>query len=78
MMLGWKDLDLFKIFVLAFDMTNKEEGKQKRLKQLIESLKSEEDKLSAVRLISNEDDHRAASAIKSLMSKKWLQCISAY
>ena len=51
-------------------MTNKEEGKQKRLKQLIGSLKSEEDKLSAVRLISSEDDHRATSAIKSLMSKK--------
>ena len=44
--------------------------KQKLLKQLIESSKSQEDKLAAARVITNKDSQKTANAIKSLMSKK--------
>ena len=44
--------------------------KQKLLKELIESSKSEEDKLIAARVLANQDSQKAANAIKSLMKKK--------
>ena len=51
-------------------MTKKEVEKQKLLKELIESSKSEEDKLIAARAVANQDSQKADNAIKSLMSKK--------
>ena len=51
-------------------MTKKELEKQKLLEELIESSKSEEDKLIAARAVANQDSQKAANAIKSLMSKK--------
>ena len=51
-------------------MTKKKVEKQKLLKQLIENSKSEEDKLIAARLVTNQDSQKAANAIKSLMNKK--------
>tara|TARA_B100000575_G_C22474903_1_gene315621 strand:- start:30 stop:191 length:162 start_codon:yes stop_codon:yes gene_type:complete len=44
--------------------------KQKLLKELIESSKSQEDKLTAARVATNQDSQKAANAIKRLMSKK--------
>ena len=44
--------------------------KEKLLEQLIESSKSQEDKLIAARVIANKDSQKTANAIKSLMSKK--------
>ena len=51
-------------------MTKKEVEKQKLLKELIESSRSEEDKLIAARAVANQDSQKAANAIKSLMKKK--------
>ena len=51
-------------------MTKKEVEKQKLLKELIESSKSEEDKLIAARAVANQDSQKAANAIKTLMNKK--------
>ena len=51
-------------------MTKKEVEKQKLLKELIESSRSEEDKLLAARAVANQDSQKAANAIKSLMKKK--------
>ena len=44
--------------------------KEKLLEQLIESSKSQADKLAAANVISNKDSQKTANAIKSLMSKK--------
>ena len=44
--------------------------KEKLLEELIESSKSQEDKLAAARAITNKDSQKTANAIKSLMSKK--------
>ena len=44
--------------------------KQKLLEQLIESSKSQEDKLAAARVITNKDSQQTVNAIKSLMSTK--------
>ena len=52
-------------------MTKKEVEKQKLLKELIESSKSEEDKLIAARAVANQDSQKAANVIKNLMNKKW-------
>ena len=53
-------------------LTNKKElEKQKLLEELIESSKSEEDKLIAARAVANQDSQKAANAIKSLMKKNW-------
>ena len=52
-------------------MINKKDlQKQKLLKELIESSKSQEDKLATARVIANKDSQKTANAIKSLMSKK--------
>ena len=51
-------------------MTKKEGEKRKLLEELIESSKSEEDKLIAARAVANQDSQKAANAIKSLMKKK--------
>ena len=52
-------------------MTNeKYVEKQKLLKELIESSQSQEDKLTAGRVVTNQDSQKAANAIKSLMNKK--------
>ena len=52
-------------------MTNdKDIVKQKLLRELIKSSKSQEDKLTAARVVSNQDSQKAANAIKSLMNKK--------
>ena len=52
-------------------MTNeKDTQNEKLLRELIESSKSQEDKLMAARLVSNQDSQKAANAIKSLMNKK--------
>ena len=44
--------------------------KEKLLEELIESSKSQEDKLAAAMVIANKDSQKTANAIKSLMSKK--------
>ena len=44
--------------------------KEKLIDELIESSKSQEDKLAAARVIANKDSQKTANAIKSLMSKK--------
>ena len=52
-------------------MTNeKDTVYEKLLRELIESSKSQEDKLTAARLVSHHDSQKAANAIKSLMNKK--------
>ena len=51
-------------------MTKKEVEKQKLLKELIESSRSEEDKLLAARAVANQDSQKAANVIKTLMNKK--------
>ena len=51
-------------------MAEKEIEKEQLLLELIESAKSQEDKLTAVRLVTNQDSQKAANAIKSLMKKK--------
>ena len=50
-------------------MTN-EQDKQKLLNDLIESSKSDKDKLAAALVIAIQDDQKAAAAIKSMMNKK--------
>ena len=52
-------------------MTKKELKKQKLLEELIESSRSEEDKLIAARAVANQDSQKAANVIKTLMNKKW-------
>ena len=47
--------------------------KEKLIEELIESSKSQEDKLAAARVITNKDSQKTANAIKSLMGKKWLE-----
>ena len=47
-----------------------EQDKQKLLNELIESSKSDKDKLAAARVITIEDNQKAAAAIKSMMNKK--------
>ena len=54
-------------------MVEKEVEKEKLLIELIESSKSQEDKLTAARLVTNQDSQKAANSIKSLMKKKWLK-----
>ena len=44
--------------------------KEKLLEELIESEKSQEDKLAAARAIARKDSQKTANAIKGLMSKK--------
>ena len=39
------------------------------MKELIENSKSQEDKLTAVHLVANQDSQKATNAIKSLMKK---------
>jgi len=52
-------------------MTNEKDiVKQKLLRELIKSSKSQEDKLTAARVVSNQDSQKAANAIKSFMNKK--------
>ena len=47
-----------------------EQDKQKLLNELIESSKSDKDKLAAARVITIEDNQKAAAAIKNMMNKK--------
>ena len=47
-----------------------EQDKQKLLNELIESSKSDKDKLAAARVITIKDSQKAAAAIKSMMNKK--------
>ena len=51
-------------------MAEKEVEKEKILMELIESSNSQEDKLTAARVVANQDSQKAANAIKSLMKKK--------
>ena len=52
-------------------MTNEKDiVKQKLLRELINSSKSQDDKLTAARVVSNQDSQKAANAIKSLMNTK--------
>ena len=44
--------------------------KEKMIEELIESSKSQEDKLAAARVITNKYSQKTVNAIKSLMSKK--------
>ena len=51
-------------------MTNeKDREKQTLMKELIENSKSQEDKLTAVHVVANQDSQKAANAIKSLIKK---------
>ena len=43
---------------------------KKLIEELIESSKSQEDKLAAARVITNKDSQKTVNAIKSLMSTK--------
>ena len=47
-----------------------EQDKQKLINELIESSKSDKDKLAAARVITIEDNQKAAAAIKNMMNKK--------
>ena len=47
-----------------------DQDKHKLLSELIESSKSDKDKLTAARLIAIKDNQKAAAAIKSMMDKK--------
>ena len=47
-----------------------EKDKQKLLNELIESSKSDKDKLTAARVIAVQDNQKAVAAIKSMMDKK--------
>ena len=47
-----------------------EQDKQKLLNKLIESSKSDKDKLTAARVITIKDNQKAAAAIKSMMNNK--------
>jgi hypothetical protein len=47
-----------------------DQDKHKLLSELIESSKSDKDKLTAARLIAIQDNQKAAAAIKSMMDKK--------
>ena len=52
-------------------MTNeKDVKKQKLMKERIQSSKSQEDKLTAARVVTNQDSQKVANAIKRFMSKK--------
>ena len=51
-------------------ITRMKTEKEKLLEELIESSKSQEDKLATARVIANKDSQKTANAIKSLMSKK--------
>ena len=51
-------------------MDDKEVENEKLVMDLIKSSKSQEDKLTAARAVTNQDSQKAASAIKSLMNKK--------
>ena len=52
-------------------MTNEKDiVKQKLLREPIKSSKSQDDKLTAARVVSNQDSQKAANAIKSLMNTK--------
>ena len=51
-------------------MTNRKDlEKQKLMKELIENSKSQEDKLTAARVVTNQDSQKAANAIKTLTKK---------
>lgn len=63
-------MDLVTNTMLAFNMTPKDEVKQNLLNQLLVDSKSQEDKLTAARLISNDDRQKAANAVRSLMNKE--------
>ena len=52
-------------------MAEKDVENQKLLKEIIESSNSQEDKLTAARVVTNQNSQKADNAIKSLMSKKW-------
>lgn len=51
-------------------MDDKEVENEKLVMDLIKSSKSQEDKLTAARVVSNQDSQKAANAIKSLMNTK--------
>ena len=51
-------------------MDDKEVENEKLVMDLIKSSKSQEDKLTAARLACNQDNQKAANAIKDLMNKK--------
>ena len=57
--------------LLKMDYSNvSEQDKQKLLNDLIESSKSDKDKLAAARVMTIKDSQKAAAAIKSMMNKK--------
>ena len=47
-----------------------EQDKQKLLNELIESSKSDKDKITATRVMAIQDNQKASPAIKSMMDKK--------
>ena len=47
-----------------------DQDKHKLLSELIESSKSDKDKLTAARLIAIQDNQKAAATIKSMMDNK--------
>ena len=51
-------------------MDDKEVENEKLVMDLIKSSKSQEDKLTVARLVCNQDNQKAANAIKDLMNKK--------
>ena len=51
-------------------MDDKEVENEKLVMDLIKSSKSQKDKLTAARLVCNQDNQKAANAIKDLMNKK--------
>ena len=51
-------------------MNEKEIEKQKLLNELMESSKSQKDKFTSARVVTNQDSQKAANAIQGLMSRK--------
>ena len=51
-------------------ITQMKTEKETLLEELIESAKSQEDKLATARVIAHKDSQKTANDIKSLMSKK--------
>ena len=52
--------------------TEKEIEKQKLLKELIESSKLQEHRITAAHVVPNQDSQKVANAIKCFMNKEWM------
>ena len=51
-------------------MSNSEHDEKKLVKELLESAKSQEDKILAARIVAQKDDQKVTNAIRTLMAGK--------